>query len=110
MKSKLSSATIMEKMFFTRNSEAERSMLLMTRRPSATTDGRQAKLDSSSTIWDFHANINIFDSCDDVDASHDVREPEKIFRKHLTEAMEYAEVRAEKQKADRALRRKIGDI
>lgn len=66
--------------------------------------------DSSSTIWDFHANINIFDSCDDVDASHDVREPEKIFRKHLTEAMEYAEVRAEKQKADRALRRKIGDI
>ena len=65
--------------------------------------------DSSGTIWDFHANINIFDSCDDVDASH-TAEPEKVFRKHLTEAMESAKVRAEKQKADRALRRRIGDI
>ena len=66
--------------------------------------------DSSGTIWDFHANINIFDSCDDVDASHDVCEPEKIFRKHLSEAMEYAKERAEKQKAERELRRKCGEI
>ncbi|MBP5230695.1 MAG: hypothetical protein ILO68_03110 [Clostridia bacterium] len=66
--------------------------------------------DSSGTIWDFHANVNIFDSCDDVDGSHDAGKPEKIFRKHLNEAIEAAEERAEKQKAERALRRKCGDI
>ena len=38
-----------EKMFLTKNSEAERWMLLMTRRPSATTLGRAAKSESSST-------------------------------------------------------------
>ena len=40
------------KMFFQRYSEADSSMLLMTRRPSATTEGMDAKLESSSTIWD----------------------------------------------------------
>ena len=44
-------ARMKEKMFFTRNSVAERSMLLMTRRPSATTLGMEAKLESSSTMW-----------------------------------------------------------
>ena len=39
-----------EKMFFTRKSAAERSMLFMTRLPSATTDGMAAKFDSSSTM------------------------------------------------------------
>ena len=43
-------ARMKEKMFFTRKSVAERSMLLITRRPSATTDGMAAKLDSSSTM------------------------------------------------------------
>ena len=38
-----------EKIFFTRKSDAERSMLLITRLPSATTDGMQAKLESSRT-------------------------------------------------------------
>ena len=38
-----------EKMFLTRNSDAERWMLLMTRRPSATTPGSAAKSESSST-------------------------------------------------------------
>jgi hypothetical protein len=66
--------------------------------------------DSSGTIWDFRANINIFDSCNDVDESHDAEKPEKIFRKHLNEAIESAEERARKQKADRILRRKCGDI
>ena len=41
-----------EKMFLTRYSEALRSMLLMTRRPSATTDGMEAKFESSSTMCD----------------------------------------------------------
>ena len=36
-----------EKMFLTRNSDAERWMLLMTRRPSATTPGSAAKSESS---------------------------------------------------------------
>ena len=40
-----------EKMFFTRNRVAERSMLFITRRPSATTLGMEAKLFSSSTMW-----------------------------------------------------------
>ena len=38
-----------EKIFLTRNSEAERWMLLMTRRPSSTTAGNAAKSESSST-------------------------------------------------------------
>ena len=43
-------------MFLTRYSEALRSMLLMTRRPSATTDGMEAKFESSSTMCDtWHA-------------------------------------------------------
>ena len=44
------SARAKEKIFFTRKSAAERSMLFMTLLPSATTDGMAAKLDSSRTI------------------------------------------------------------
>ena len=47
-------ARIREKMFFTRYSEAARSMLLMTRRPSATTEGMEEKSEFISTrseIW-----------------------------------------------------------
>ena len=43
--------SIMEKMFFTRNNEAVRWILLTTRLPSATTDGIHAKSESTSTIW-----------------------------------------------------------
>ena len=42
-------ARIREKMFFTRYRDAARSMLLMTRRPSATTDGMEAKSEFIST-------------------------------------------------------------
>ena len=40
------------KIFLTRYNDALRSMLLMTRRPSATTDGRAENCESSSTICD----------------------------------------------------------
>ena len=39
-----------EKIFFTRYREAERSMLLITQRPSATTEGMAEKSDSNSTM------------------------------------------------------------
>ena len=42
-------ARIREKIFFTRYRDAARSMLLMTRRPSATTDGMEAKSEFIST-------------------------------------------------------------
>ena len=41
-----------EKMVLTRNSTAVRVILLMTRRPSMTTLGREEKLESSSTSWE----------------------------------------------------------
>ena len=41
-----------EKIFFTKNREADRSMLLITRLPSRTIWGRASKLESSSTIWE----------------------------------------------------------
>ena len=41
-----------EKIDFTRNREAERCKLLMERRPSCTTRGMEAKLESSSTSWE----------------------------------------------------------
>ena len=50
MNTSVMTARMKEKMFFTRKSEAERSILLMTRRPSATTEGIAAKFDSSSTM------------------------------------------------------------
>ena len=40
-----------EKMFLTRYSDAERSMLFMTRLPSATTAGIAEKSESSSTMF-----------------------------------------------------------
>jgi len=51
-----SSASRKENIFFTRKSDALRSILLMTRRPSATTDGMAAKSESNSTICEtWHA-------------------------------------------------------
>ncbi len=53
--------------------------------------------DSSGTMYDFRANVNLFDDSDNVYNS-DEKRSEEIFRKHLKVAMEEAAEREEKRK------------
>ena len=53
--------------------------------------------DSSGTMYDFRATVNLFDDSDNVYNS-DEKRSEEIFRKHLKAAMEEASEREEKRK------------
>ncbi|MBO4229508.1 MAG: hypothetical protein J5938_04065 [Clostridia bacterium] len=53
--------------------------------------------DSSGTLYDFRANINLFDETNDIELSSQERS-EQVFRKHLQEAMDAAAEREERRK------------
>lgn len=58
--------------------------------------------DSSGTLRDFHANVNIFDSVNDVEKERtSYTDPNRIFREHLNEAIEAAKEREARRKAGR---------
>ncbi|MBO4651872.1 MAG: hypothetical protein J5649_00975 [Lachnospiraceae bacterium] len=62
--------------------------------------------DSMGTLRDFHSNVNVFDSSNDVDKDRSSYiNTNQVFREHLYEAIEEAQKREEKRKAVKQLRR-----